>query len=333
MTDWKNDLLTSNKTAAIPIMTHPGIEQIDKNVLDAVTDGEIQYCAIKILSDKYPSAAAAMIMDLSIEAEAFGSEIVFSKDEIPTVHGRLISDINEITELTIPDLSSGRLPEYLRAAELAAKNISDKPVLAGCIGPFSLAGRLFDFSELMVALLINSEEIEMLLEKITSFLIKYIKAFKETGVNGIVIAEPAAGMLSPGDCKIFSSTFIKTIVDEIQDENFLIVYHNCGNTNNLLKEIELTGAGAFHFGNACEITNALKVIDNSKLVMGNIDPVNIFKMADEQTVYNATIELLNKTSEYKNYILSSGCDVPPHIPEENIRAFYKALEDFNSTKN
>ena len=34
--------------------------------------------------------------------------------------------------------------------EKACQEISDRPVLAGCIGPFSLAGRLMDVSEIMI---------------------------------------------------------------------------------------------------------------------------------------------------------------------------------------
>ena len=40
-------------------------------------------------------------------------------------------------------------------------------------------------------------------------------------------------------------------------------------------------------------------------------------------------ELLEKTSGYDNFILSSGCDVPPHSPIDNIKAFYQALAEYN----
>ena len=39
--------------------------------------------------------------------------------------------------------------------------------------------------------------VETVLEKVTEFLIAYTKAFKEAGANGVVMAEPAAGLLSP----------------------------------------------------------------------------------------------------------------------------------------
>ena len=48
------DKLVSGKRVAIPIMTHPGIELLGKRVLDAVTNGEIHYHAIRALNECFP---------------------------------------------------------------------------------------------------------------------------------------------------------------------------------------------------------------------------------------------------------------------------------------
>ena len=78
-----------------------------------------------------------------------------------------------------------------------------------------MAGRLFDMTEIMIAVMIEPEPIRILLEKITTFLIEYAKAFKDVGANGIVIAEPAAGLLSPELCEEFSSKYVQRIVEEV----------------------------------------------------------------------------------------------------------------------
>ena len=50
--------LNRNKRYAIPIMTHPGIELIEKTVKTAVTDGQTHADAIIALSENTPSDAA-----------------------------------------------------------------------------------------------------------------------------------------------------------------------------------------------------------------------------------------------------------------------------------
>ncbi len=72
MQEWKHQLMHQPNKPAMPIMTHPGIEMIGKRVIDAVTDGEIHFRAIRAVADNYPVAASTMIMDLTVEAEAFG---------------------------------------------------------------------------------------------------------------------------------------------------------------------------------------------------------------------------------------------------------------------
>ena len=331
--EWISTLLSARRRYAIPIMTHPGIELIGKNVKDAVTNGNIHYQAIKALNRKYSADAVTMIMDLTVEAEAFGCKINFTDNEVPAVISSIVHDALSIEALKVPDLNSGRIQEYLKAARLTVINITDKPVFAGCIGPISLAGRLFGMSELMSSLFIEPHEMESLIRKCTTFLLKYIIAFKETGVNGIIIAEPAAGLLSEHLCDTFSSLFIKEIVSKVQDEHFMVILHNCGNTGHVTQSMVSTGAKGLHFGNAINMVKTLKEIPSDIIALGNLDPVFVFKLKNPEEIYISTSELLQNTQENSNFVISSGCDTPPNVPIANIDAFYNAVKDFNLSKN
>lgn len=327
---WLQETIRQKARRAIPIMTHPGIELCGKTVREAVTNGSVHAEAICKLNELYPADASTVIMDLTVEAEAFGAKIVFPEDEVPSVIEPLVSDKESIDALVIPSLDTARIPEYLKANRLTAQRIIDKPVFAGCIGPFSLAGRLFGLSELMIALYTEPETIVLLLEKCTAFLINYCRAIKETGVDGVIIAEPAAGLVSGDDCLNYSSVYVRRLVDELQDENFILILHNCGNGGHCTDAMVASGAKGLHFGNKIDMVEALQVCPDDILVMGNLDPVGLFKQSSASQVYEATVTLLKRTSAWKNFALSSGCDVPPHIPIENIDFFYQALKDYNA---
>ncbi len=333
MKQWAKDLIANNKVAAIPIMTHPGIELIGKTVRDAVTDGQVHYEAIKALYEKYPSAASCVIMDLTVEAEAFGAEVVFPENEVPSVTGRLLTDEAAIETLQVPDVNKGRVPEYLKANRLAAEHLTDRPVLAGCIGPYSLAGRLYDMSEIMMLIYINPDAAKMLLAKCSEFITNYCLALKEAGANGVVMAEPAAGLLSNEDCQQFSSEYVKDIIAKVQDDDFAVILHNCGNTGNCTQAMVYTGAMGYHFGNKIDMVEALKEVPADALAMGNLDPVSVFKMGSAALMKKETMALLEATKDYPNFVLSSGCDTPPHTPFENIDAFYSTLDEFNQSRN
>ena len=332
MKQWAQQLITDQKIAAVPIMTHPGIDMTGKRVLDAVSNGNVHFEAIKALADHYPTAAATVIMDLTVEAEAFGAEIAFDDDVVPAVIGHLLNNAEDIRQLQVPPLNKARIPAYLKANLLAAKAISDRPVLAGCIGPFSLAGRLYDMSAIMMLIYEDPEAAELLLDKCTQFILKYCLALKATGANGVVMAEPAAGLMSDDDCMRFSSVFVRRIVDAVQDDYFTVVLHNCGNTGHCTHAMVATGAQAFHFGNKCDMEQVTRDVPPHLLSMGNIDPVSMFKDATPQQMYEATTALLQRMTPYPNFVISSGCDTPPHAPIANIDAFFKAVADWNKKR-
>jgi uroporphyrinogen decarboxylase len=325
MQDWKRQLMNQSNKLAMPIMTHPGIELIGKRVIDAVTDGEIQFRAIRAVADNYPVAASTMIMDLTVEAEAFGCRINFSEHEVPSVSGRLVNNYGSVGKLAVPSLQSGRTPQYLKAARLAAEGITDRPVFGGCIGPFSLAGRLFDMTEIMTEIFLVPETIEALLKKCTTFLLSYIREMKNIGLNGVIMAEPAAGLLDEPLCDRFSSAFIKQIVEKVQDDHFLFILHNCGNHGHVTRPMIRTGAQGLHFGNSMDMNRVLKEVPGNILVFGNIDPVGMLKMANPCDLGRVTSALLESASEHPNFVLSTGCDTPPGVPVENIHAFFEAV--------
>jgi uroporphyrinogen decarboxylase len=329
MSNWVSRKINGQERIAIPIMTHPGIEMIGKKVRDAVQNGEIHARAIKKLNEVYPVAATTVIMDLTLEAEAFGCQIEFQEDDMPHIFERLVSSEEDIGKLKVPDLNAGRVQEYITANRLTVASTTDKPVLAGVIGPFSLAGRLFDMSEIMVACYVEPKAIHCLLEKCTAFIRNYCIELKRTGCSGVVIAEPAAGLLSNEDCQNFSSEYVKQIVDTVQDNSFLVVLHNCGNNGHCTDAMLNTGANAYHFGNAIDMVETLKYCPNDKLIMGNVDPVGVMKMRSPHEVKAYVSDLLEKTAGFENFVLSTGCDLPPHVPSENISAFFEALKEFN----
>ena len=329
MKQWVADVIRQQEVTALPVMTHPGIEMNGHTVREAVSNGRVHYEAVMTLTRRYPAVAAATIMDLTTEAEAFGAEIAFSDEAVPAVSSRLLPDVKSINRLQVPSLSTGRIPQYLKANLLAAREIIDRPLFAGCIGPFSLAGRLYDMSGIMMLIYENPDAAHTLLAKCTQFIEKYCQALKRTGANGVMMAEPAAGLMSNDDCQNFSSAYVRYIVNKVQDENFIVILHNCGNTGQCTQAMVATGAAAYHFGNKCKMEEVIKDVPPTALAMGNIDPVSIFKDGMPFQMRQTVTDLLEKMRPYPNFVLSSGCDTPPHTPLANVDAFFESLAAFN----
>ena len=241
MDQWTKDLLSAEQKKAVPVLSFPSIQLLGITVKDLISDSDLQARGMKAVADRTPHAGAAVsLMDLSIEAECFGAPIRVSDDEVPTVTGPVISTEVEEEErmeqaeaLQVPAVGTGRTQIYIDAIEKAMGMIDDRPVLAGVIGPFSLAGRLLDVTQSLIYCYEEPDMVHVVLEKCTEFIINYIKAYKAVGANGVVIAEPLAGLLSPALAKEFSGDYIHRIVQAVRDEDFGVIYHNCGNQSPL----------------------------------------------------------------------------------------------------
>lgn len=330
MNRWMEDLRDSRTRKPMPVLSFPGIQLLDISVRDLVDDGDMQARCMKAIADRYDTAASLSNMDLSVEAEAFGAAVIYSDVEVPTVTGRLVNTEEEALSLPVPEVGAGRTGEYIKGVAKALKLITDRPVLAGVIGPFSLAGRLLDMTEIMIKCMVEPDTAHAVLEKVTEFITKYILAFKAAGANGIVMAEPAAGLLSPSLCMEFSSAYVKRIIETVEDESFIVVYHNCGSTAPLVDAIIATGARAIHLGNAVRLEDVLERYPEDMIIMGNLDPCSVLRHGTAESVRTATLDLLERLEVYPNWVLSTGCDIPPMTPLGNIDAFFDAAAEYCS---
>jgi uroporphyrinogen decarboxylase len=299
-------------------------------IREIVTHPKAQVATATALHEQFNTPLLLTAMDLSAEAEAFGCEIRMSDTETPTVIGRRATNLADVEALPVPRPGDARTKVHIEAARRLVKKAGSVPVLGFLIGPISLAGRIYGVSEALEATVMEPEIVLSLLDKTTRFLSDYAKAFREAGASGVVIAEPVAGLLSPAGLGEFSAPFVKRIVDETETDEFAIILHNCGVRLPHLNKMLESGAGIYHVSSPMDIVEALRQVEGKVILAGNLDPTGIFKNGTPEYVYEKTRELLNATRDYRNFIISSGCDLPPATPPANLGAFYKALAEFNT---
>lgn len=334
MTKWIKENIALGKKKPMPILSFPAIQLLDITVKELISSAHMQARGMVGIANRVDTSASVSLMDLSVEAECFGAEIVVSDEEVPTVTGSIVSTPEDAEALRVPDVGTGRTGIYIQGVTDAVHGIEDRPVFAGTIGPFSLAGRLMDVTEAMIYCYEEPEMVHMVLRKCTDFLKQYMAAYKNGGANGVIMAEPLAGLLSPDLAEEFSCRYVKELVQEIDADDFLFVYHNCGGgTIDSIDQILETGARALHFGDAINMAKMMKHIPADRLGMGNLSPAHQVRNGTPESVREETLKLMEACSGYPNYIPSTGCDIPPMSPWENIDAFMAAVQEFYDRNN
>lgn len=331
MKTWLEELKAAPAKKAMPVLSFPAIQLMGVSVKELISDSSLQAQGMALVAQRVDSAASVSLMDLSVEAECFGAQIRVSAEEVPTVVGQVVSTEEEAEALAIPEVGACRTGLYLDAIKKAAGLITDRPVFAGVIGPFSLAARLLDVTEVMIDCYEEPDMVHIVLDKVTQFLCAYCQAYKEAGANGVVLAEPVAGLLSPALAEEFSGPYVKRIVDAVQDDSFLVIYHNCGgSTIQQIDSILATGSAAYHFGNAIDMAEMMAHIPGDTVAMGNVDPAGEFRNGTPESIRAATLAVMEACCKYPNFVISSGCDIPPLSRWENIDAFFAAVREYYS---
>ncbi len=207
------------------------------------------------------------------------------------------------------------------------KKLPERPrfLVGGIIGPYTLAARLYGVSEALELTLLDPDAAHCLMGKTTEFIIKYAQAYKEASADALCMAEPAAGLLWPEGLAEFSSQYVKKIIEAVEDDNFKIILHNCGCRIEHLPAILESGAQFYHFGEPMDIPQTLEQVPDNISISGNLDPSSIFVNASPEEVKTMVADLLNKTTGHRNFLLSSGCDIPPNATLENLDAFCTTL--------
>lgn len=330
MTKWLEEQRALERKKAMPVLSFPAIQLMNITVNELIGSSELQAEGMARVAAEVDSAAAVSMMDLSVEAEAFGSVIRFSDDEVPTVIGSIVTDEAAAEALQVPPVGAGRTGRYIEAIEKACQRIQDRPVFAGVIGPFSLAGRLMDVSEALANCIDEPDMVHATMEKCTTFLIEYIKSYRAVGANGVVLAEPLTGLLSPALAAEFSEPYVRRIVEAVQTDEFIVIYHNCGNnTIVMIDSILATKSAAYHFGNSIDMAEMVARIPLDTVVMGNVDPSTQFRNGTPESIAKETKRIMAACCPgHPNFIISSGCDIPPLSSWDNIRAFFKAVSDY-----
>ena len=331
MQEWAEEIIAAEDRRNLPVLFFPVLKNIDMPVPDSVQDPVNVAKGMKEVIDEYPDTIAAVTgMDLTVDSEAFGTEVKFSKRQAPNTKNHIITDISQIDALEVPDVHAGRVDIFCDAVREAAKLIDDRPIMGGLFGPFSLAANLMDVNDAMIEVVQHPAAVHALLEKATDWLIKRCQAYKDAGANGVFMAEPTAGIMNPAMLDEFSSVYVKRIVEAVQDDYFFIILHDCGSVTDSVKSMYDTGCKGFHFGNGVDMKDVMPQIPADVLVFGNLDPSEVFTLGDPESIRKDTLQLLDEMQQYPHFVLSSGCDLAPLVENENIEAYYQACRDWNA---
>jgi len=277
-----------------------------------------------------------MEFGMAAEPSALGTKIKFWEDNTPSEYHTLynIEDIEKFPEYEV--MNDAFMAMTLHRMKMQKQRILDTGEILPIVtsrGPLCTAGFVRSTTDFMIDIVEKPEWAHKLIDLCTNLIIDWLKAQVEVigdTVEGIFILDDIVGFINEEHYMEFAHPYLKKICDAFP-KDWVKIYHNDADINACLEHLPDCGFNVLNWGKQTDIEEVKNRVGNRICLMGNVNPLEIGVRGTTDEVYDATIEVLEKSGG-EGIILSVGGGTSPGMPRENINAMQKALADFNSKR-
>jgi len=306
--------------------------------LDYYLDPELWFQSNLKIHREYPDITFVpswwMEYGMAAEPSALGSKIKFWPDNTPGENHTLfrLEDIDQISDYQVE--SDAFMALTLHRIRTQRQRILDTGEILPFVtsrGPLCTAAFVRGTTDLMMDLIEDPEGAHKLINLCTRLTVDWLKAqHKAMGdtVEGIFLLDDIVGFVSEEHYKEFAHPYLKRICDAFP-KDWVKLYHNDAGINVCLDYLPDCGFNVLNWGKQTDIADVKARVGGRLCLMGNVNPLEIGARGTTDAVYEATLDVLEKSGG-EGIILSLGGGTSPGMPGQNIRAMEKALKDFNS---
>ncbi|MCD6337056.1 MAG: uroporphyrinogen decarboxylase family protein [Candidatus Marinimicrobia bacterium] len=269
------------------------------------------------------------LMDLSVEANALGRETRFPPLGAATVvemDYEMKRDLPLLENINI--LDDGRLLSYAETLQRMRKELPEN-ILCGAYvtGPYTLAGLIMGAENAAIQTIADPENFHKLCRMCSEKILDYTGLLIESGAQMVAVLDPSAMMLSPNSFREFALEYVNPITAFCHKHDVATILHVCGNTEHLLEEMNVSGVDALSLDSDVDFTKVADVIDEKIALIGNLCPTGKIMSGSPDDVRQDVEDLMDSMRDVPNFILSTGCDLPIEVPEENVTAFMRSARN------
>lgn len=273
---------------------------------------------------------------MAAEPSALGTKIKFWQDNTPSEYHTLfnIEDIDNFPEYEVE--YDAFMALTLHRIKMVKQRIFDNGYIlpiATARGPLCTAGFVRSTTNFMIDIVEKPEWAHKLIDLCTNLIIDWLNAqAKIMGdtIESIFILDDIVGFINEDHYMEFAHPYLKKICDAFP-KDWVKIYHNDADVNACLDHLPDCGFNVLNWGKQTDISEVKDRIGDRMCLMGNVNPLEIGVRGTPDEVFDATMEVLEKSGG-EGIILSVGGGTSPGMPKENIVAMQKALDEFNSKR-
>jgi uroporphyrinogen decarboxylase len=273
--------------------------------------------------------AAILFSDILVVPQAMGVDVEMRKELGPFIP-KPIREAKQIEKIVIPDVDDN-INYVFEAIRLSKQMIDNRVPLIGFAGsPWTVlcymvqgqGSKNFDIAKSFC--FSQPEAAHMLLEKITTTTIKYLKSKVKAGVNVIQLFDSWGGLLSEDDYQKFSWHYNQKIIDSLKSKTKIISFSKgCWFALPLMAK---SGVDALGIDWTCSARNARYLTGGKVTLQGNLDPSRL--MSTPKEIEKLTKKMIAEFGVQK-YIVNLGHGILPNVPVDNAKAFVNTVKNYS----
>jgi uroporphyrinogen decarboxylase len=271
-------------------------------------------------NDLYKPDGQVVYFDLQLEAEVLGCKLDWVDHEPPKVVGHPLMDTDEIP-IFMPNGTEGRIPLVMSAVRRLKESVGSHTAIYGlCCGPFTLAAHLRG-SRFFMDIVKNPEYVKKLMHYCTQMTRLMAELYMQAGCDVIAPVDPLASKISPKHFTQICKQHYEELFTEIRRWGFYSTFIVCGNIKRNIEVMCSCGPDCISVDEMMDMVLAKSIADEYDVVLaGNIPPVDILQQGSQQDSRQYVAELMDSIDSSRNFVLSSGFDLPRATVEANLVA-------------
>lgn len=261
-----------------------------------------------------------------------GGKIKFRAKGTPDVMESLIKKPSDVEHLVPSRVKEDTGVQLLAsAAKVLSRSIGDTVVVGTSQwAPFTLGGLLYGVENLMRNIYKDKAAVHAVLEFSSELCFQYLEPYIDAGVSMISLADPSASgdMISREQFTEFSLPYLAKVASKVKARGVHVTVHICGDTTNRLDKVIESGADIMSMDYKVNLSDARNILGGKLAFAGNMNPVAIMQKETPEGVTNAVRSSIEKAGTQGGYIVMPGCDIPPSVPVENVKAMVDAAHGY-----
>ncbi len=328
--------LRHEKTDSIPWVPFAGVHAGKLKGYSAdeiLTDSDKLVESLLEVKKLYTPDGMPVLFDLQVEAEILGCNLLWAKNNPPSVKSHPFMEGNEIPcPCMIPTEESGRIPIILDAMRKMKKEIGDEAALYGLIcGPFTLASHLRG-SNIFMDMMKNQEYVKGLVGFCAEVACKMAEMYIDAGMDVIAVVDPLVSQISPRHIEKMLSEAFTAVFDFIRAKGAFSCFFVCGNASSQIEAMCKMGPDGISVDENVNLPKAKEITDRYNITIGgNIPLTTTMLHGTQEDNMKGVIDLIDSL-DHHNLIVSPGCDMPYDTPIENTIAASNAVKHPDETR-